>query len=240
MRSLPELCDIKDSSCSTGLEKRVLDELSGKKATSDYIVARTDAVERNNGGIMFRDDASTSKIAALGANSFDFGMSGLCGCTLLLIVSETHVMGFHFYETLAFDDTVKEGDENTADFQGNCLNFLQGSNANAHTEGPSLFQNRNNFPAGETKAYIMSPEYRKKKLYGPQVDQIVARVNSIIGVSPTKLWYVPVDSKVDESRPRPLLDTERGRALYQYDVDNGVRSHRFLFQLDEQFSEIIQ
>ncbi|KAF2265450.1 hypothetical protein CC78DRAFT_567598 [Lojkania enalia] len=240
-RSLETICTpTEDERCTSDWTKRTLDRVGrGGTAIGTYMKDTVDAIERQRGkpnAIMFKIDRSTSRIKALGQESFDFGMSGLCGCTLLVIVSNTHIYGGHYFEDLAFDDTNENADppktENTADFQGQVINFLSnGGNGRKHgTEGPRLAGLQNEFPVDQTKAYIMAPARGTKLLYEDLVNQMADHVQTLIGTRPIIKPYVPVDQAVDATRPRPLLDTERGRLLYQLDVDNGVRTQRLLWQ----------
>lgn len=243
-RSLPAICNPnEDGQCPSDLTKRTLQKLgAGGTATGPYVTERVNALEAVRGqpnGIMFKDDRCTSRLKELGQTSFDFGMSGLCGCTLLIIVSNTHIYGGHYFEDLAFDDTDKNADppklDNTADFQGHVINFLRngGNNRKRGTEGPALAGQQANFPPADTRAYIIAPAKSSATVlfYPDLVNQMAAEVNRIIGVTPTIQKYTPVDPAKDAQKPRPILDTERGRLLYQLDVTDGVRTQRLLWQM---------
>ncbi|KAF2865678.1 hypothetical protein BDV95DRAFT_612545 [Massariosphaeria phaeospora] len=229
---------------SHGLNKRVLAQLgAGGLNVNNYVVSRVKALP-NTKTIMFKTDRSTSRFVELGERSFDFGMEGLCGCTLLLVVSDTHVYGGHYFETLAFDNSDAENPVNTADFQGQVINFLDnGSNRRRFpftVEGPALAPQAAHFPVGSTRAYVMAPADAGNLLYPALVNQLVAKVNALIGTPPIVMDYTPVDEAEDEIRRRNrqprLLDSSRGRALYQYDVTAGVRTHRFIFEQTQVFA----
>lgn len=216
------------------LSKRALpvfpDDTDGQ---NEFMVEQTDDAEQqviiDTGDA---DNINTALFSELGADPINIGLSGLCGCSGLIVMSENAVYFAHFFEDLSFDS----GDEEfPADFQGLVIDFLNNGLDDQPEVQNSLAANAAAFQGqAGASAFIMTPlkEGGTGPEYADQISQLSATVAQITGLTPTVLIYDPVDCNSDE-----LGTDARGAALYQYDPVNQAtapqKGFRFIFELSD-------
>ena len=178
------------------------------------------------------DNIKTALFSVLGADPINIGLSGLCGCSGLIVMSEAAVYFAHYFEDLSFDS----GDvEFPADFQSQVIDFLNNGLTDQPAVQISLAANAASFQnqAGAS-AFIMTPlkEGGTGPEYPDQIAQLSTTVAQITGLTPTVLIYDPLDCTSEE-----LLTDARGAALYQYDPVNQAvapqKGFRFIFELSD-------
>lgn len=155
-----------------------------------------------------------------GSDRVSMGLSGLTGCTALIVMSEQAVYFGHFWETPSF--------ESPEDFRDQVTNLLNnGRNENADVQN-SLASHANAFrDVRGGSAFIIWPDPTEYD-YTDMINQLSAQVNTITGITPVLVEYSPEDFDADDSFKA------LGRALYQYDPEaRGVdprRGFRFIHE----------
>ncbi|KAI9766487.1 MAG: hypothetical protein M1839_004891 [Geoglossum umbratile] len=169
----------------------------------------------------------------------DMGLEGLCGCTILVVVSQEAVYFAHFFEDMAFI----KGDRRNApepDFQGQVLSFLESGlprlepgTKRRKKNGErydSLKQHADSFKTG-VKAFILTPQNETKdapgdeviyvpgQLYEEQINQLKMKVLEILpDAGIIEYMYQAVNAKTAEGM-KALDKTAKGKALYQFDPE---------------------
>lgn len=178
------------------------------------------------------DNINTALFSQLGPDPVNIGLSGLCGCSGLIVMSEAAVYFAHYFEDLSFDS----GDAAfPADFQGQVIDFLNNGLQDQPDVQNSLAANAASF-AGQpgASAFIMTPlkEEGTGPEYPDQISQLSNTVAQIIGITPTVLIYDPLDCTSAQ-----LGTDARGAALYQYDPANQAdapqKGFRFIFEVSD-------
>ncbi|GAP91519.1 hypothetical protein SAMD00023353_3101290 [Rosellinia necatrix] len=167
------------------------------------------------------------------------GLSGLVGCTALVIVSPTAVYFAHFWETQGFIAPDPEGnqakmtDRQVQDsFDHNVVNKLRNGGEGFHSLGDVVRR----FPSDQTHAAIMTPRDHSEKgkrtkvgegVYQAKVNQIKEAVNDILGEGIT--WHQKLYSGANDY----LVEADNtgvGKALVEYyprpPQEEGARQQR--------------
>ncbi|KAH0556999.1 hypothetical protein GP486_005215 [Trichoglossum hirsutum] len=159
-----------------------------------------------------------------GANPFNIAVVGLCGCTVLVVISNQAVYITHYFEDLAFD--AEPGDP-APDLQGTVLNFLN----NPMNGYDSLAQHSALFNDPSTTVYFMSPAKRSKVLYDTQLNDIGTAIRAILPNMVNNMQeygYPPLDMKKGPDKTL-MATTTLGRALFEYDPNPGGNPQRRLY-----------
>ena len=142
----------------------------------------------------------------------NFGVSGLHGCTSVIVVSETAVWISHFWEDPGFT-------KGQARFQQDVLKFLSrgaGDGTGSANIMPGLNQNINFLASRNPTIIIMTPRHRDGRSgnlqYPELIDQVKAQLDSVLpNIRKEVIDYVrATDTDHLENSPT-------GKALIQYD-----------------------
>jgi hypothetical protein len=178
----------------------------------------------------------------------NMGVQILCGCTILVVVSQEAVYFAHYFEDLAFQ--ANEGDP-PADFQQQVINFLNNGLPRLDGTGnyPSLAANAASFQTN-VNAYIMTPQaeddnapagqviYLPGVRYNDKVIQLKNRVAGILDPQGTLdlanripiVTYQALDAGLPGGPRTPglttLENTAKGRGLYQFDPDQSTNRQK--------------
>ncbi|KAH8812237.1 hypothetical protein F5884DRAFT_898539 [Xylogone sp. PMI_703] len=139
---------------------------------------------------------------------FAVGTDGLCGCTVVTIISNQAVYMGHFFEDPSWGKATN--------FRNMVLNFFGGT-GNPVGEGdkidPALF------PEAQTRVYIMTPRKENGQFtssnYRGKVPQLITSIRAVVGQNvPIAVYnYVPVDCNA----PDDEFSDQTGISLFQYD-----------------------
>ncbi|KAK2805783.1 hypothetical protein FQN50_006059 [Emmonsiellopsis sp. PD_5] len=195
-------------------------------------------------------DENTARFTTLGDRRVEMGLAGLCGCSILVVMSRRAVYFAHFFENLSWrpDDWVLE-DRGITDLEQNfrisVLDFLDtgrdwpGEDVN---QNPSLSRHARAFqPNSHPRAFILTPQregnggadgeshYLPGLYFEHMVGLLAQKVFEVLPGIPLDIYsYQAVDGR------NSLHDrTGRGKALFQYDpaaLDGGYRGARLIFQ----------
>lgn len=146
-----------------------------------------------------------------GAAEIAIGTPGLCGCTVVTVVSTQAIYMGHFFENPSWS--------NTAAFRNKVLKFF-GFGGVPDGTGPVI--NAALFPIQpSTRVYIMTPRKGagnpNRSNYRTKVPQLRAQIEAVLGAGVTFVTfnYVPRDCNDNN-----LFAGQRGVALFQYDPDS--------------------
>ncbi|KAL2821547.1 hypothetical protein BJX63DRAFT_417940 [Aspergillus granulosus] len=199
-------------------------------------------------------------VATFGANAFQMGTSGLCGCTQVTFVSRRAVWMAHFWETYSYCDSdwvPSEGPPTAAN------GYPPGPDNTDHLASYRAFQERilnalsQQYPAGPTiqhgrkpKAYIMpeGPPIQANLFNRPDDGTMLFVMSPKKSSRDNTFRYsnrVPLimDTIADILDRRPVeyafpylpfnMRNKRGHALFQYDLDAdgaGTRGWRLIYE----------
>lgn len=140
----------------------------------------------------------------------------MCGCSSLIIFSESAVYFTHYWENLAF---CANPGEPSADLDREVLGPLEDGREQVHA---SLKDHASDFKDQPgLQAFLMTPkaESGDGPLYPTEIEMIRDRVDNFIGIKPTIVLYEPLDGSDAE-----LGTNARGAALFQYDANHDRQS----------------
>ncbi|KAH8797626.1 hypothetical protein F5884DRAFT_815018 [Xylogone sp. PMI_703] len=152
---------------------------------------------------------------ALGNAPFAIGTPGLCGCTVVTVVSDQSVYMGHFFEDPSWTTKTKSR------FQNEVLNFFINGGADPVGTGAPITAAR--YPVASTRVYIMTPRDERfrtdatKSEYGKssrsKLPQLTQQIEDTIGNVPILIYnYDPISCEDDN-----IFANEKGCALFQYD-----------------------
>lgn len=154
------------------------------------------------------DTTCTAVHRVLKGDAVNWAVKEMCGCSALIVVSESAMYFTHYFENLAFCGTKDQ----PSNFKREVLDALDKGATNQESLAAHQAEFRNQ-PG--LRAFIMTP--RKKRsaapLYEPKIEQLKNKVNSIIGIVPNVILYAPLDCDTSEELGTNAL----GTALFQYD-----------------------
>ncbi|KAL1981339.1 hypothetical protein VTN96DRAFT_2780 [Rasamsonia emersonii] len=168
-----------------------------------------------------------------GNTPFQVGTNGLCGCTVVTVVSTRAVYMGHFFEVPSWSSSASV-------FKQRVLNFFSGGGQVG--QGPAM--NPDLFTANDdTRVYVMTPRsargnyqnYQNSNYYG-KVPRLLNTIRTALGNQdvPIAVWnYIPLECEIDGETNDELFESERGVALFQFDPDafgSGVRGWRILYE----------
>lgn len=157
------------------------------------------------------DTSSTAVHSVLNGDAVNWAVKEMCGCSALIVVSESAMYFTHYFENLAFCGTRDQ----PSNFQREVLNPLDNGAPNQESLAAHQAEFRNQ-PG--LAAFIMTPTTTKSPAlqYRVKIDQLKNKVNSIIGIVPGVISYVPEDCETST-----VLGTNAlGTALFQYDPNH--------------------
>lgn len=157
------------------------------------------------------DTTSTAVHSVLNGNTVNWAVKEMCGCSSLIVVSESAMYFTHYFENLAFCGTSKQ----PSNFRREVLDALDNGATNQESLAAheAEFRNRPGLAA-----FIMTPTTTKSAAlqYRKKIDELKDKVNSIIGIVPAVISYVPEDCESST-----VLGTNAlGTALFQYDPNH--------------------
>lgn len=172
-----------------------------------FMYARTRAASN----VVTDDTSSTAVHSVLNGDAVNWAVKEMCGCSALIVVSESAMYFTHYFENLAFCGTRAQ----PSNFQREVLNALDNGATNQESLAAHQAEFRNQ-PG--LAAFIMTPTTTKSAAlqYRVKIDQLKNKVNSIIGIVPTVISYVPQDCETSTELGTNAL----GTALFQYDPNH--------------------
>lgn len=156
--------------------------------------------------------------------TFSFGADGLCGCTMLLIVSRRAVYSAHYWESISFSpehEWLEDGDTPETLFQTTVLDGLtKGVGKNKRKEQVPLTDAIGKIEDPFLHAYLITPKPTAKRPgYADKWVRIKNTVGDILpGLKDDSLW-TNLEYKA-LSFGSKLLDTSRGKLLFKFDPDS--------------------
>ncbi|RDW73395.1 hypothetical protein BP6252_07302 [Coleophoma cylindrospora] len=249
-----------NSSRPSGLFKRTLAPAPGSEADADTFLLNV-----FNKGASGKDPLTEVYSSADGVSSsskfidltkqktiVNLGVQNLCGCSILVVVSQEAVYFAHYFEDLAFSapdvDSDDEGTPEPPDFQGQVINFLDNGLARVKFKNrahyPGLTPNAASFQTN-VQVFIVTPQGEQPGLPLGQTiyidnsmeynDRIIELKNKVVQI----LSHVPgLDTRVNiftyqalDAGPvggpetaglRTLFSTSKGKSLYQFDPNESA------------------
>ncbi|KAH7312026.1 hypothetical protein BKA65DRAFT_484623 [Rhexocercosporidium sp. MPI-PUGE-AT-0058] len=173
-----------------------------------------------------------------GSKPKSLGISGLSGCTALIIASRPGVYIAHYVESLAIapdDISIDHYGSEDACFESTVTlglkNVIPGRGRTKKAQQVSLTENAAKLRAGgELKAYLIAPSSSwdgKVETYTQSYTPKFNRIKEIVGgIVPelkapglwTDTWYTALDTS-----NRALFTTSAGKLLFKYDPDHGKK-----------------
>lgn len=191
-------------------------------------------------GVIHAYTISTATYYPFKNEAMSLAVSGLCGCTTLVIVSRQAVYFGHYFENLSFDPDrgVPHGHNPEAAFQNTVLNGLRSGvlNAQGGWDQDSLTAHAAAFRGG--KAFLIIPSVGlndNRDPYRDKWNRMKTTVQQIIpgGIDIKEVLYDPLK---DTS---PLLETTyRGKVLFKYDPQEQKNTPRRLSKLWSEVDEL--
>lgn len=188
--------------------------------------------EKKKNGKMKNVDMATSKVVPFkSVNAVSMGTDGLCGCTVLVIVSKKGCYMGHFWESISFESDPSwieyyDGDEEA--FQETVIKGLrEGVRISNKQEQQPLDRHKDLFAGDDTRAYLMVPDSTREKNaklyethYEARWEKMKETVKEILPVlKKDKYWdtykYDPVRNP--DRQARELGQKARGTVLLKYD-----------------------
>lgn len=128
----------------------------------------------------------TAVYSPLGNSQVNWVVKEMCGCSALIVVSERAIYFAHYFEDLAFCDTRAK----PSNFKREVLDALD--NGKPHQESLAAHSEEFKHQPG-LAAFIITPTTTRSSalLYKAKIDQLKNKVNSIIGIIPDLISYVP-------------------------------------------------
>ncbi|KAJ6070117.1 hypothetical protein N7499_012004 [Penicillium canescens] len=193
--------------------------------------------------------------------AFEMGLEGLCGCSIVVVVSKQAIWFAHIFEDNSFSPREEYADGLSPQemFELTALNFLDtGIDAIFGVQFQSLKGVRNLFPVGDgvTSAFIVTPQkelddaveggtgadtnvyYTEGLMYDWAVVQLVAKIKSLIPDIPvTVRQYQALNSDAPDADE--AFNTRRGKHLFQYDPQarQGQKGVRLYLEGDRALNE---
>ncbi|KAH0553173.1 hypothetical protein GP486_006644 [Trichoglossum hirsutum] len=237
-------CSFKNACCFSGngvtsralkpnaLSPRVLDALTTGTERNDYVVRWTNDV----GTVQVFTAATGPRNSAVflpltvAGGALKVGLSGLCGCTALVVISGGAVYFAHYFEDLSFQ--ANPGDP-PANFDANVVNFLNHGNG----AYPGLQAADFNFP--DTRVFVMTPKRGTRTIvYNALITRLVATVATILPLVPRDNYeiYGYQPPHMNTAAGNAAMDTSLGRALFEYDPTGATPQARLFFQSNVMFA----
>ncbi|KAL4943071.1 hypothetical protein BDV06DRAFT_235013 [Aspergillus oleicola] len=210
-----------------------------------YLVDRVDNWEEYGGFPVYTyelNPGNSAEYAVLGTNPVEIVLDGLCGCTVLLVVSQKAVYFAHFFESLSFLSRDFSNAGSRAQFEQMVINFLQTGDDMlgeildengiplVHSYD-ALTDNLHHFPPDSNPAiYIITPrnelsdaqaagtkvtgivDYGEGLLYEGYIMRLREYLHEILPHIQPQIFDYEALDSSDDA-----LDGHRGKGLYQYD-----------------------
>jgi len=191
--------------------------------------------------VVHDDTVSTATYYRFGNEAMSLAVSGLCGCTTLVIVSRTAVYFGHYYENLSFnpDDDVPYARDPQAAFQNTVLNGLRSGIPNAHSGVPdqdSLTAHAADFQGG--RAFLIVPLLGPDDERNPYKDQWNQMQTTIRGIIPGGVNIQVVPYNALDKEDTLLLTSSRGMVLFKYDPAHQANNPTRLAKLWSETTEL--
>lgn len=161
--------------------------------------------------VVMDEFSCTAVYSPLGNSQVNWAVKEMCGCSALIVVSERAMYFTHYFEDLAFCGTRAK----PSNFKREVLDALD--NGTTHQESLAAHSAEFQRQPG-LAAFIITPTTTSSPalLYKAKIDQLKNKVNSIIGIIPDVISYVPEDYEAST-----VLGTNAlGTALFQYDPNH--------------------
>ncbi|KAH0555687.1 hypothetical protein GP486_006369 [Trichoglossum hirsutum] len=218
-------CSPANHCCTTRKVRRDLipRTLTTPSSINQYVVQVTEADSTVKVVDSSNDDRNTAVYRVLdGTNAVNVGLSGLCGCTALVVINDRAIYFAHFFENLSFEDD----DDQPIDFSV-ISNFLD----NGGPGGPSLATYANVFSTGKTMPFIVSPQKGRDFMYLDHVTRLTRKLATMLPGSQaaTEYMYKPLDCK---KQKKLLEESSAGRVLFQYDPQGSLNYRLYLQSFD--------
>lgn len=179
-----------------------------------------------------RDPAhpSTARYQPLLNQPFGMAVTGLYGCTSLIITSTKGVWMSHFWENPSFNDPLLNAAQQQARFEQQVISKLGPGDGNNIMPGLTQFITPNGqfSPDSHVQAVIITPQNRNNpvpgvRMYNNMVQQIAGNVTNLFGGNYNQGNYgtlsgpVIIQDYAPNSSPISQRWTTTGKVLFQYD-----------------------
>lgn len=185
------------------------------------------------------DDMNTSIYKPLRRVAISLGVSGLCGCTSLWIISHKGVYASHWWESISFSPEkiwkLTKSETNAAVFRRTVINPLTTGETTSSGTPKQVKLTAADLDDSSIKAYLVHPEKDcKGKIDGYKTlwDDIKKEVGNIIpSLNPDThkdRWEEPTYTRLDRDS-RDLYETPAGHVLFKYDPNHKGKKKAMLW-----------
>ncbi|QIX01237.1 hypothetical protein AMS68_006754 [Peltaster fructicola] len=189
-------------------------------------------------GVVFQNkagsDFNTALLEDFAGAAVSAGVTGLCGCTTLVILSRMGYFIAHYWESISFspDPVWKFKDDQDAFKKTIEIPLTQGAGGYMRRAHPRLGSAASSFSGDDVRAFLIKPSiniHSDPNGYRWQWDKMKTIIGGILpALDPTQYasrWQEITYTKLDRD-DAALDDTAAGRTLIKYDPDHPEDSKR--------------